>query len=313
MAWPPDTATAVQGSRAPKNVGRRRQSRRRPQVAARELVPSANVHPRTAPMRPVNLRNTSALLLAALPAETIGPAMDGPARGTTGLAVLAAAAVLVMAPAGQSAAPRHERGEDVRAREAWFYGQRAFPRTTIPRGAYLRARRRGAGLPQFPGPRPDRPAGKGRPRAGGAGFAWSPIGPRAIDTPGHDDAGRVTSLAIQNNQIVYAGSAGGGVWKTTDRGVHWSPVFDGKPSMAIGAVAIDPNNASTVYAGTGEANFSRGDSYYGAGLYKSPNAGRRGSASTARCSTTARSPRSWSSPATPRRSAWPSPARASAG
>ena len=83
----------------------------------------------------------------------------------------------------------------------------------------------------------------------------------------------MTSLAIQNNQIVYAGSAGGGVWKTTDRGVHWSPVFDGKPFMAIGAVAIDPNNASTVYAGTGEANFSRGDSYYGAGLYKSPNAG----------------------------------------
>jgi photosystem II stability/assembly factor-like uncharacterized protein len=107
-----------------------------------------------------------------------------------------------------------------------------------------------------------------------ASFAWTPIGPRAIDAPGTlDDAGRVTSLAIQSNQIVYAGSAGGGVWKTTDRGVHWSSVFDAQPTMAIGAVAIDPNNASTVYAGTGEANFSRGDSYYGAGLWKSPNAG----------------------------------------
>jgi hypothetical protein len=225
-------------------------------------------------MRPVNLRNTSTLRLAAPPGETIGAAMDGPARGTTGLAMLAAAVVLVTAPAGLSAEPRRDRGEDVRAREAWFYGQRAFPRAKIARGAYLRARRRGASLPHFPGPRPDRPAGKGRPRAASASFAWSPIGPRAIDTPGpHDDAGRVTSLAIQSNQIVYAGSAGGGVWKTTDRGVHWSPVFDGQPTMAIGAVAIDPNNASTVYAGTGEANFSRGDSYYGAGLYKSPNAG----------------------------------------
>jgi hypothetical protein len=191
------------------------------------------------------------------------------------VAFLAGMALFVVAESarGVSSERERERGEDVLARSRWFYGQRAFPRASIPRGAYLRARRQAAKLPHFPGPRPDSRRRAGRPRAANASFAWTSIGPRAIDTPATlDDSGRVTSLAVQTTQIVYAGAAGGGVWKTTDRGLHWSPVFDGQPSMSIGAVAIDPNNASNVFAGTGEANFAA-DSYYGTGLYKSPNAG----------------------------------------
>jgi hypothetical protein len=240
--------------------------------------------------------------------------MDGPARGTTGLAALAAAVALATPAAAQSGEPPRDRGEDIRAREAWFYGQRAFPRATIPRGAYLRARRRAARLPHFPGPRPGRPTEKGRPRVANASFAWTPIGPRAIDAPGTlDDAGRVTSLAIQSNQIVYAGSAGGGVWKTTDRGVHWSPLFDAQPTMAIGAVAIDPNNASTVYAGRARRTSRAATPTTGPACGSRRTPGRRGFAKTARSSTTARCQRSWSSPATPRRSGRPSPERASAG
>jgi hypothetical protein len=223
--------------------------------------------------------------------------MNGSARGRIGLAALASVAVLVTAPATLSApaSRKGERGEDVRAREAWFYGQRAFPRALIPRGAYLRARRQAAKLPRFPGTRPRRPASKrrrqaARPRAA-ASFAWTPVGPRPIDAPGTlDDAGRVTSLAVQSTQVVYAGAADGGVWKTTDRGLHWSPMFDAQPTQAIGAIALDPNNSSRVYAGTGEGNFG-GDSYYGAGLWTSPDAGaswlRRGGTLFDGCAITA--------------------------
>jgi photosystem II stability/assembly factor-like uncharacterized protein len=62
------------------------------------------------------------------------------------------------------------------------------------------------------------------------------------------------------------------VWKTTDGGQTWTPLTDFQASLAIGAVAIDPNNSSTIYAGTGEDNYSV-DSYYGQGLLKSTDAG----------------------------------------
>jgi MYXO-CTERM domain-containing protein len=64
----------------------------------------------------------------------------------------------------------------------------------------------------------------------------------------------------------------GGVWRSTDGGATWAALTDLQPTLTVGAITIDPNTPSTVYAGTGEANFS-GDSYLGQGILKSTDAG----------------------------------------
>ena len=53
--------------------------------------------------------------------------------------------------------------------------------------------------------------------------------------------------------VYYAGAASGGIWKSTDGGNRWVPVFDKQPVAAIGALAVAPSDPSTVWAGTGEA------------------------------------------------------------
>jgi photosystem II stability/assembly factor-like uncharacterized protein len=72
----------------------------------------------------------------------------------------------------------------------------------------------------------------------------------------------------------YAGAASGGVWKSTDGGNHWSPIFDKQPAAAIGALAIAPSEPSTVWAGTGEAWVIRDSDVMGNGIYKSTDAGK---------------------------------------
>jgi photosystem II stability/assembly factor-like uncharacterized protein len=71
----------------------------------------------------------------------------------------------------------------------------------------------------------------------------------------------------------YIGAASGGVWKTTDGGIHWDPVFDDQPAQSIGALAIAPSDANVVWAGTGEA-FIRSNVSLGNGVYKSTDAGK---------------------------------------
>ena len=100
---------------------------------------------------------------------------------------------------------------------------------------------------------------------------WTLIGPSPI---GNVDAGRVAALAIdpRNPQVIYAGAAQGGVWKTTNGGASWTPLTDTQCSLATGSIALDPLNPDIVYVGTGEQNYS-GDSYYGCGVLKSTNGG----------------------------------------
>ncbi|MEO8368283.1 MAG: IPT/TIG domain-containing protein [Candidatus Solibacter sp.] len=72
---------------------------------------------------------------------------------------------------------------------------------------------------------------------------------------------------------VYAGSGGGGVWKSTDGGATWNPLTDSQASLSAGAIAIDPVNPDTIYVGTGEINACQ-DCYPGGGILKSRDAGQ---------------------------------------
>ncbi|MBK5255709.1 MAG: sialidase [Vicinamibacteria bacterium] len=72
----------------------------------------------------------------------------------------------------------------------------------------------------------------------------------------------------------YAGAASGGVWKTTDGGERWTPVFDSQPVQAIGALAVSLADTSVVWAGTGEAWAVRDSDVMGDGVYKSTDAGK---------------------------------------
>lgn len=99
---------------------------------------------------------------------------------------------------------------------------------------------------------------------------WKNIGPS-------NTGGRITSLALSqtNDNIIYAGSASGGIFKSIDYGVNWTAVFDKQSSLSIGDVVIDPLNDSLLYAGTGEPNTGGGSiTYDGNGIYKSTNGGR---------------------------------------
>ena len=109
---------------------------------------------------------------------------------------------------------------------------------------------------------------------------WVQLGPTAIPKgQTYSSArvlvtGRVTAIVVDptNTNIIYIGTAQGGVWKTTDGGLNWSPKTDNEVSLAIGALAMDPSNHLVLYAGTGEGNFS-GDSYYGNGVLQTSNGG----------------------------------------
>src|SRR5262245_36483747 len=71
----------------------------------------------------------------------------------------------------------------------------------------------------------------------------------------------------------YFGAVGGGVWKTTNGGMSWTPVFDKEAVSSIGSVAVSDSDPSVVYVGTGEACI-RGNLSHGDGVYKSTDAGK---------------------------------------
>lgn len=106
-----------------------------------------------------------------------------------------------------------------------------------------------------------------------AGQMWEELGPSPISWMG-GCAGRISALVCSptNANLYYAGGADGGVWRTTDGGATWTPLTDHMPTTAIGAIALDPNDETTIYAGTGEGNYAN-HSRYGLGMLKSTNGG----------------------------------------
>src|SRR5205814_8891718 len=100
-----------------------------------------------------------------------------------------------------------------------------------------------------------------------SGLHWRMIGPFR--------AGRVNAVTGVPGQpsTFYFGSVGGGVWKTTNAGRTWNPIFDSASSASIGAIGVAPSNASVVYVGTGEADM-RDSIQFGDGMYKSADAGK---------------------------------------
>jgi len=99
------------------------------------------------------------------------------------------------------------------------------------------------------------------------------IEPRNIGPGGM--SGRVTALDVvqSNPQIIYAGTASGGLWKSESGGVAWIPVFDSVAVLSIGAVAVCQQNTDIVWAGTGEGN-PRNSVTGGYGIYKSLDGGK---------------------------------------
>ncbi len=100
------------------------------------------------------------------------------------------------------------------------------------------------------------------------GLRFRSIGPASL-------SGRVAALAVdpKNPAYYFVGAASGGLWKTTNNGATFTPVFDDQPSYSIGAVALDPKDPAIVWVGTGEGNSQRSVAY-GDGIYKSEDAGR---------------------------------------
>ncbi|MFT5257799.1 MAG: photosystem II stability/assembly factor-like uncharacterized protein [Arenicella sp.] len=88
-------------------------------------------------------------------------------------------------------------------------------------------------------------------------------------------SGRVTSIDVveANPEIMYVGTASGGIWKSTSGGVKWDPIFEKELTASIGAVAIQQSNPSVIWAGTGEGN-PRNSLNGGFGIYKSLDAGK---------------------------------------
>ena len=109
---------------------------------------------------------------------------------------------------------------------------------------------------------------RAREKNGGFDKAWTLQGPGNIGA-------RINTIAIhpQNENIIYVGFSTGGVWKTTDGGSNWTPIFDQQTSLSIGDIALDPLNPDRVYVGTGDPNIT-GYPWIGDGLWKSEDGGQ---------------------------------------
>jgi hypothetical protein len=100
-----------------------------------------------------------------------------------------------------------------------------------------------------------------------AAETWQEHGPTNV-------GGRTRSLVVDptNTQRMWAGSVGGGVWRSTDGGRSWTALWERQATLPVGSLALDPSNPNVIYAGTGEGQFN-GDALGGDGIFKSADGG----------------------------------------
>ncbi len=175
------------------------------------------------------------------------------------------ALVALLAPAAR-AQVRFESEDHAERREEYLMAPREYPFLQVPAGALMRAHldvEARFGL-----------RARSMMAASQVGLAssWQSIGPTTINSG--SAAGRVTAIAVHPTQqnVVFAGGAQGGVWKSVDGGTTWTPLTDVQCSLAVGSITLDPVNPNIIYVGTGEQNNS-GDSYYGCGILRSTDGG----------------------------------------
>lgn len=101
---------------------------------------------------------------------------------------------------------------------------------------------------------------------------WVSLGPAPITSNGY--TGRIAAVAASRTTPgkVYIGAADGGVWRSLNGGASWTPIADGLPTTAIGAIAMDPTDDNVLIVGTGEANFAN-HSRYGVGIFRTADGG----------------------------------------
>lgn len=153
-------------------------------------------------------------------------------------------------PCEEKEPPQPEKPND------WFYRQRAFPHGEINYEAYREAFDRSQQMKQ-------------QAKSRGLRNEWQLVGPT-------NRGGRISAIAMhsQDMQTIYAGAASGGIFKSTNQGQTWEPVFDDAANLSIGDVDIAPSNPDILYVGTGESNAGGGSlTYDGIGVYKSVDAG----------------------------------------
>ncbi|MEP6569720.1 MAG: hypothetical protein ABJC10_08105 [Acidobacteriota bacterium] len=140
-----------------------------------------------------------------------------------------------------------------KARSRWFQARASWPVREAPVNRLLRERLR---------------VGQSLGTPADVTAKWECVGPTNI-------GGRVTALGChpQHPERIWAGAAGGGVWRSIDGGQNWTSCWNDQDILNIGSLAVDPQDPDTIYCGTGEANLSL-DSYPGVGLYNSKDAGR---------------------------------------
>lgn len=139
----------------------------------------------------------------------------------------------------------------------WWYQQRVYPQGVWRYETYDRALQQAGKLQTLAA-------------AKRGAVPWRFIGPTNV-------GGRLTDAVIHPTdlQTFYVAAASGGVFKSTDQGASWVPIFDEQPTLSIGALTLDPTNPDVIYVGTGEVNGGGGSlTYGGSGVYKSTDAGQ---------------------------------------
>jgi photosystem II stability/assembly factor-like uncharacterized protein len=155
---------------------------------------------------------------------------------------------------------REKKGKDSKLYPyEWAYLKKTFPYMNADPHAYIEALDQAHKL--------HKETAEKRLSKGSNAVAWEFAGPVNV-------GGRVVDIEFNPSDpnVVYAGFATGGVFKSTDMGNSWFPVFDSLAVLTVGDIAIDPQNPDVVYVGTGEANGGH-NNFPGGGIFKSTNAG----------------------------------------